>query len=76
MVSLWDRPWSRAELLARVGRLEQVAGVQLAEAADGAESGVRLLRFTTGSRCWWTAGSTSAGPGWAASRWPGGPRWG
>ena len=49
MVSLWDRPWSRAELLARIGRLEQVAGVQLVEAADGAERGVRLLRFTTGS---------------------------
>ncbi len=49
MASLWARPWTRAELLARVGRLEQIAGVQLAEAADGAERGVRLLRFTTGS---------------------------
>jgi Domain of unknown function (DUF4432) len=49
VVSLWDRPWSRPELLARVGRLEQIAGVQLVEAADGAERGVRLLRFTTGS---------------------------
>ena len=37
------------ELLARVGRLEQVAGVQLTEAADGAERGVRLLRFATGA---------------------------
>jgi len=49
LVSLWDRSWSRPELLARVGRLEQIAGVQLAEAADGAERGVRLLRFSTGS---------------------------
>ena len=49
MVSLWGRPWTRRELLARVGRLDQVAGVQLAEAADGAERGVRLLRFITGS---------------------------
>jgi hypothetical protein len=49
MVSLWGRHWSRAELLARVGRLDQVAGVQLAEAGDGAERGVRLLRFGTGS---------------------------
>ncbi len=27
MVTLWGRRWSRAELLARVGRLEQVAGL-------------------------------------------------
>ena len=49
MVNLWGRQWTRTELLRRVGRLEQVAGVQLAEAADGAERGVRLLRFTTGA---------------------------
>src|SRR6516165_10765641 len=49
MVSLWGRPWTRRELLARVGRLDQVAGVQLVEAADGAERGVRLLRFAAGS---------------------------
>src|SRR5215471_12604464 len=35
MVSLWGRPRTRR--------------VQLAEAADGAERGVRLLRFTAGS---------------------------
>ena len=29
MVELWGRQWSRRELLARVGRLEQLAGVQL-----------------------------------------------
>jgi len=28
MVSLWGRPWTRRELLARVGRLDQVVGVQ------------------------------------------------
>jgi len=49
MVSLWGRPWTRRELLARVGRLDQVAGVELAQAGDGAERGVRLLRFTTGA---------------------------
>src|SRR5215831_13626066 len=49
MVHLWGRPWARHELLARVGRLDQVAGVQLVEAGDGAERGVRLLRFTAGS---------------------------
>jgi hypothetical protein len=49
MVELWGRQWSRPELLARIGRLDQVAGVQLTEAADGAERGVRLLRFSTGA---------------------------
>jgi Domain of unknown function (DUF4432) len=49
MVSLWGCPWTRGELLARVGRFDQVAGVQLAEAGDGAERGVRMLRFTTGA---------------------------
>ena len=49
MVTLWGRQWSRAELLARVGRLEQVAGVRLTEGGDGAERGVRLLRVSTGA---------------------------
>ena len=49
MVYLLGRQWSRGELLARVGRLEQLAGVQLVEAADGAERGVRRLRFATGA---------------------------
>ena len=49
MVTLWGRQWSRAGLLARVGRLEQVAGVRLTEGGDGAERGVRLLRCSTGA---------------------------
>lgn len=49
MVSLWGRSVTRRELMARVGRLEQVGGVQLVQAGDGAERGVRLLRFGTGS---------------------------
>jgi hypothetical protein len=49
VVTLWGRQWSRAELLARVGRLEQVAGVRLIEGGDGAERGVRLLRVTSGA---------------------------
>jgi hypothetical protein len=49
MVSLRGRPRTRREPLACVGRLDQVAGVQLVEAGDGAERGVRLLRSTTGS---------------------------
>jgi Domain of unknown function (DUF4432) len=47
VVDLWGRRWTKGELLARVGRLEQLAGVQLVEAGDGAERGVRLLQFRT-----------------------------
>ena len=49
MVSLRGRPRTLREPLARVGRLDQVAGVQLVEAGDGAERDVRLLRSATGS---------------------------
>jgi hypothetical protein len=49
VVKLWGTEWSRPELLARLGRLEQVAGVQLLECADGAERGVRILQFRSGS---------------------------
>jgi hypothetical protein len=49
MVVLWGRDWHRQELLARVGRLEQLAGVELTQGGDGAERGVRMLRFTAGS---------------------------
>ena len=31
VVTLWGRRWTRPELLARVGRLEQVAGMRLVE---------------------------------------------
>ena len=43
MVTLWGRRWSRAELSARVGRLEQVAGIRLVEGGDRAERGVRVV---------------------------------
>jgi hypothetical protein len=49
VVALWGRQWRRDELLARVGRLEQVAGVRLTEGGDGTERGVRLLRCSTGA---------------------------
>jgi hypothetical protein len=49
VVELWGRNWSRAELLARVGRLEQLAGIQLLEGGDGPERGVRMLRVASGS---------------------------
>jgi hypothetical protein len=31
VVELWERRWTKDELLARFGRLEQLAGVQLVE---------------------------------------------
>ncbi len=49
MVTLWGQQWTREDLLARVGRLEQVAGIQLIEGGDGAERGVRMLRCGTGA---------------------------
>jgi Domain of unknown function (DUF4432) len=41
--------YSRAELLRKVGRLEQVAGVRLVTLGDAVERGVRVLEFRTGS---------------------------
>lgn len=49
MPELWGETFSRAELLRRVGRSEQVAGVRLVTLADGAERGVRVLEFRTGA---------------------------
>jgi hypothetical protein len=46
---LWGRTYERGELLRRVGRLEQVAGVRLVTIGDGAERGVRVLEFRTGT---------------------------
>jgi hypothetical protein len=46
---LWGETLTRSELLARVGRLEQIAGVELVESGDGPERGVRILRFVTGA---------------------------
>nr|MDQ5818980.1 aldose 1-epimerase family protein [Actinomycetota bacterium] len=49
MPRLWDRSYRREDLLRRVGRLEQVAGVRLVTLGDGAERGVRVLEFRTGT---------------------------
>ena len=50
MVTLWGRERTREELLPRAGRLEQIAGIRLAEGGDGAGRGARQLR------CWPGAG--------------------
>jgi hypothetical protein len=46
---LFGRAYSRMELLRRVGRLEQVAGVRLVTLDDGLGRGVRVIEFRTGS---------------------------
>lgn len=49
MPKLFGQAYSKAELLARVGRLPQAAGVRLVEMADGLERGTRVLEFHTGT---------------------------
>lgn len=49
MPELWHRRHDRADLLARVGRLEQAGGVRLVTLGDGSARGVRVLEFRTGS---------------------------
>ncbi|MCD6291632.1 MAG: aldose 1-epimerase family protein [Anaerolineae bacterium] len=49
MINLYGRSLSREELLQRVGDMRQVAGVRLAELADGPERGVRVADVHTGS---------------------------
>jgi hypothetical protein len=49
MPELFGTHYSRADLLRRVGRLEQVAGVRLVTLGDGQGRGVRVLEFRTGT---------------------------
>ena len=49
MTTLWGTAYPRAELMRRVGRLDQVAGVRLVTLGDGLGRGVRLLEFRTGT---------------------------
>lgn len=49
MATLFNRSYTRAELLERCGQISQFGGVCLAELGDGAERGVRVADFATGS---------------------------
>lgn len=49
MVTLFNREWSKSELLRRVGHLDQLAGIRLSEARDGRARGCRMLDVWTGS---------------------------
>ena len=49
MPSINGRATTRRELMRRVGRLDQIAGVRLVTLGDGIERGVRVLEFRTGT---------------------------
>jgi len=49
MVTLFNREWQKAELLRRVGHMDQLAGIRLLEAGDGKARGCRLLDVWTGT---------------------------
>ncbi len=49
MVKLFNQEWNKAELLSRVGQMEQLAGIRLVEAGEGKARGCRLLDVWTGS---------------------------
>lgn len=49
MVKLFNREWSKAELIARVGQMDQLAGIRLLEAGDGKARGCRMLDLWTGT---------------------------
>ena len=48
MARLWGREWTKRELLARVGDLGQVAGVEIFTYNDGVRDGVRAARVRSG----------------------------
>ncbi|QIN81461.1 DUF4432 family protein [Rubrobacter tropicus] len=49
MPDLFGERLGRGDLMRRIGRLDQAAGVRLVSLGDGAERGVRLLEFQTGT---------------------------
>lgn len=49
MPNVYNRDYSRAELLRRVGHIYQIGGVRLLSCADGPARGVRYLEFRTGT---------------------------
>ncbi|MCO6451592.1 MAG: aldose 1-epimerase family protein [Caldilineales bacterium] len=49
MPELFGKNWTKEELIARVGRMEQLAGIVAAEASDGPGRGSRFFHIYTGS---------------------------
>lgn len=49
MVKLFGKEWTRRELEARMGRIEQIAGIQRFTMSEGPETGLDSYRVRTGS---------------------------
>jgi hypothetical protein len=49
MAKLFNREWTKTELLSRVGQMDQLAGIRLLEAVDGKARGCRVLDVWTGT---------------------------
>ena len=49
MVKLFNQEWHKADLLRRVGQMDQLAGIRLVEAGEGKARGSRLLDVWTGT---------------------------
>jgi hypothetical protein len=48
-MQLYQRAWTRRELEARVGRIEQIGGIRRLRLAEGPENGVEQIQVRTGS---------------------------
>jgi hypothetical protein len=49
MANLFNRSWTRSDLLNYIGDMSQIAGIKLGEWADGVERGLRVADVRTGS---------------------------
>jgi hypothetical protein len=49
MAMLFNREWTKSELLSRVGQMDQLAGIRMVEAVDGKSRGCRILDVWTGT---------------------------
>jgi hypothetical protein len=48
-MQFYDREWSRREIEARTGRLQQIGGLSRGQAVDGPEAGVETIQVRTGA---------------------------
>jgi hypothetical protein len=48
-MNLYGREWTRRELEARLGRIEQIGGLRRVQLAEGSESGVEEIQVRTGA---------------------------
>jgi hypothetical protein len=48
-MNLYGREWSRRELEARLGRIEQIGGLRRVQSTEGKESGVEEIQIRTGA---------------------------